>query len=61
MAKVKDNIITEGLSGKLGRRLVFRTSKNGKTILAISPVFSEDRVFNHSQLSQQEAFKQETQ
>ena len=57
MAKVKDNIITEGLSGKLGKRLVFRVSKGGKTIVALSPVLSEDREYNEAQLGQQEAFK----
>ncbi len=61
MAKVKDNPITEGLSGKLGRRLVFRTGKNGKTIVALSPAVTEDRVFNDAQLAQQEAFRQATQ
>ena len=62
MAKIKDNVITEGLSGRLGKsRLVFRTGKNGKTTVALNPVFSEDRVFNPTQLAQQEAFRQATQ
>ena len=61
MAKVLDNLVTEGLSGKLGRRLVFRKGRNGKTIVAVSPVFSQDRVFNESQLAQQDAFRQATQ
>ena len=61
MAKVLDNIVTEGLSGKLGRRLVFRKGRNGKTIVATRPTFSQDRVFNPSQLAHQEAFKQATQ
>ena len=61
MAKVLDNLVTEGLSGKLGRRLVFRKCRNGKTIVAVRPVFSQDRVFNDSQLAHQEAFRQATQ
>ena len=61
MAKVLDNPITEGLSGKLGRRLVFRKGRKGKTIVALSPVYSQDRVFNEAQLAQQEAFRQATQ
>jgi hypothetical protein len=40
MAKIIDNLVTEGLSGKLGKRLVFRKSKGGKTILATRPIFS---------------------
>jgi hypothetical protein len=43
MAKVRDNIITEGLSGKLGRRLVFRKSRGGGTILAISSTYGTAR------------------
>lgn len=58
MAKVLDNLVTEGLSGKLGKRLVFRKGKGGKTLLSTRPVFSADREFNPSQLAQQEAFKQ---
>ncbi len=32
MSKVKENLVTEGLSGKIGGRYCFR-HKNGKTIL----------------------------
>jgi len=56
MAKVKDNIITEGLSGKLGKRLVFRRSKGGSTIVSLRPVFSEDRQFSDPQLEVQSDF-----
>lgn len=62
MSKVKDNIITEGLSGRLGKsRLIFRTGKNGKTSVALRSPASEDRVFNEAQQAQQEAFAQATQ
>lgn len=57
MAKVYNNIITHGLSGSLGDQIVFRKGKGGQTIVAIKPSFSEDRVFNPSQLAQQEAFR----
>ena len=33
MAHIKDNIITEGMSGKLGNKIVFR-NVGGKTIVA---------------------------
>lgn len=34
MAEVKDNVITQGLSGSVGdRRYTFRTNRNGKTFL----------------------------
>ena len=61
MAKVHDNPITEGLSGKLGKRLVFRKGRGGRTIVALSPVPTEGRTFNAEQLAHQEAFKQATQ
>ena len=57
MAKVNDNLITEGLSGKLGKRLVFRRGRGGKTILATRPAYIEEREHSHAQLAQQEAFK----
>jgi hypothetical protein len=40
MAKVKDNIITEGLSGKLGKRLVARHTRDGRTIIATCPDYT---------------------
>lgn len=61
MAKVRDNLITEGLSGKLGKRLVFRKSRGGGTILAVSPVYSTTREYSETELEHQEAFKQATQ
>ena len=36
MARVKDNDLTEGLSGKFGKKIVFR-QKNGITIAAQAP------------------------
>ena len=41
MAKVKDNLITEGFSGKLGKRLVFRHRKDGGTIIATRPDYTD--------------------
>lgn len=57
MAKVKDNVITEGLSGKLGKRLVFRRGRGGTTIVGVKPVPSENPQYSEAQLAQQEAFK----
>ena len=37
MAKIKKNIVTSGLSKKLGNDLVFR-QVNGKTIVASTPM-----------------------
>ena len=57
MAKVRDNHVTEGLSGKLGKRLYFRRGKGGKTILATRPVYPEDREPTENQAAQHTAFK----
>jgi hypothetical protein len=40
LAKIKKNIVTSGLSGKLGNDLVFR-QVNGQTIVSSAPVKSE--------------------
>jgi hypothetical protein len=57
MAKVKVNPITEGLSGKLGKRLFFRRMRNGATLLCTVPDFS-NRVFSPEQLTHQSRFQQ---
>ncbi len=57
MAKVKDNPITQGLSGKLGKRLFFRHMRNGTTVLCTVPDFS-NRVFSTGQLAHQSRFQQ---
>ena len=57
MAKVRDNPITQGLSGKLGRRLFFRRMRNGMTLLCRVPDFS-NRVFSQGQLTHQSRFQQ---
>ena len=54
MSKVKDNLVTEGLSGKIGHRYCFR-SKNGKTILYRLGIRSGE--MTDAQLEAQEKFK----
>ena len=56
MAKVVDNPITDGLSGKLGKRLFFRRRRNGTTLLCLVPDFS-NRVFSEEQLAHQSRFQ----
>ena len=56
MAKVRNNIITQGLSGSLGDQIVFRNLKTGRTIVAVKPVF--DQQSSATQLAHQEAFRQ---
>lgn len=57
MAIVKRNLITTGLSGKLGKNLVFRQRK-GKTILSIAAHFTGKR--SVAQEQQKDRFKKAT-
>jgi hypothetical protein len=58
MAKLKRNSLVSGFSGKLGN-VVFRQRKDGTTILATPPDFS-NRVFSEEQLKTQSRFQQAT-
>ncbi|HSG26764.1 MAG TPA: fibronectin type III domain-containing protein [Anaerolineales bacterium] len=42
MAKVCNNLITQGLSGSLGDQFVFRLGKGGQTIVATNPAIGLD-------------------
>jgi hypothetical protein len=44
MAKVRDNILVRGLSGKLGNQVVFRTLRDGRTIVCNMPDFSNRKL-----------------
>ena len=55
MATVKNNIVTQGLSGKLGNQIVFRSGKGGQTIVAVKP--ASGREFNAEQQAHHEAFR----
>ncbi len=54
MAQVKKNIVTEGLSGKLGGRIVF-SNRGGKTIVSVMPEKS-DQPRSDAQKAQQRKF-----
>jgi hypothetical protein len=58
MAKVKKNVVVNGLSGMLGDQVVFKRDKAGRTILSVKPTFPEDRVFSEAQKKQIEAFRE---
>lgn len=57
MAKVIDNDIIQGLSGKLGKQLVIRHMRDGRTIVVTCPDFSH-RVFSQGQLAHQSRFQE---
>jgi hypothetical protein len=60
MAKVRNNIIIQGLSGSLGEQLVIKQDKAGRTIVAVPPTVDPNRTFTEAQLERQEQFKQAT-
>jgi hypothetical protein len=58
MAKVNRNVVIDGAQGRLGRQLLLKRDKAGRTILSAKPVFDPDRVFTPAQQAQQLAFRQ---
>jgi len=56
MARVKTNVIVDGLSGKLGDQLVFRHLRDGRTIVCVKPDFSR-RVLSKDQKAHHERFR----
>lgn len=57
MAKVKRNLMLQGISGAINKTLVFRQMRDGTTILSAAPDFSR-RVFSKGQLTHQSRFQQ---
>lgn len=57
MAKVKQNVVVQGISGTLGKNLVFRHMKDGSTIISMKQDFS-NRVFSKGQLTHQSRFQE---
>lgn len=57
MAIVEKNPLTESLSGKIGNNLVFRQRKDGRTVVAVMPNFS-NRVLSDEQVKHTNRFKQ---
>ena len=56
MARIRTNVIVEGLSGKLGDQLVFRHLRDGRTIVCVKPDFSR-RVLSKDQKAHHERFR----
>lgn len=58
MAKVRKNIIVQGLSGSLGGQLVVKQDKAGRTIVSVSPTVDPNRTYSEAQLAQQNQFRE---
>ena len=57
MAKVRHNILTAGLSGMVGKKLVFRQMQDGRTIVCARPNFS-NRILSEEQRTHHSRFQQ---
>jgi hypothetical protein len=57
MAKVKSNVIVRGLSGAFGEQVVLRHMRDGSTVVAKMPDFS-NRKFSQEQKAHQSRFQQ---
>ena len=58
MAKIYDNMVVRGLSGALGRQLVVRHDKAGRTIVGNWPKFKATREFSETQIAHENAFRE---
>jgi hypothetical protein len=58
MAKVRNNIIIQGLSGSLGSQLVVKQDKAGRTIVAVPPSVDPNRTYTEAELQRQEKFRE---
>ena len=58
MAKVRKNVVLEGLSGMLANQLVFKQDKAGRTLVSIRPHYAGDREFSEAQLAHQARFQE---
>lgn len=56
MAESKENVVTFGLSGLVGKMLVFK-KRGDKTFVSSRPKFDSNRVLSEAQLAVQEKFK----
>ena len=57
MAKVRNNIIIQGLSGSVGEQLVIKQDKAGRTIVGVAPSFDPNRTYTEAQTEQHEKFR----
>jgi hypothetical protein len=57
MAKVLSNPVVQGLSGSLGRELMFRRLADGRTILCVKPDFSR-RILSEQQQTHHRRFRE---
>ncbi len=58
MAKVRQNIVVQGLSGSLGDQLTIRQDKAGRTIISAKRTLNPNQVFSDAQKLHQQAFRE---
>lgn len=58
MAKVRNNIVMQGLSGLLGNQLLIRQDKAGRTIIGARPKYNVNRVLSETQKQHHHNFRE---
>lgn len=58
MAKVRNNLIMQGLSSMLGNQITIRQDKAGRTIISARPQHNPNRAFTDSQKQHQHSFRE---
>ncbi len=58
MAKVRQNIVVQGLSGSLGEQLAIKQDKADRTIVSAKPSFNPNRELSISQKLHQDSFRE---
>jgi len=58
MARISHNIVIDGLLGSLGKQLILKHDRAGRTIISLKPQFDPNRVFTPAQKAQQNAFRE---
>lgn len=58
MARVRQNIVVQGLSGSLGDQLVIKQDRAGRTIVSAKPAFNPNRAFSDLPKSHQDSFRE---
>ena len=58
MAQVRNNIIIQGLSGMIGKQILIRQDKAGRTIISARPRYNANRILSETQKQHHDNFRE---
>ncbi len=58
MAQVRNNIIIQGLSGMIGKQILIRQDKIGRTIISARPRYNANRILSETQKQHHDKFRE---